>query len=79
MNEWLYKLYTLRLYIIGLACILIVGIYVGLLLFGNNSIEVLLMRNETATKLENDIKKLKNENVSMQKQIFELRSLEPKE
>ena len=57
--------------------VIIFGVYVGNILFGKNSLEVLLNLQEERTKLQKEIKRLKRENAALQKDYFELRQLEP--
>jgi cell division protein FtsB len=57
--------------------VIIFGVYVGNILFGKNSLEVLLNLQEEKTKLQKEIKRLKRENAALQKDYFELRQLEP--
>ena len=60
----------------SLALVLVFGIYLGILLFGDNSLEVLMDLEEYELYLDNEIKTLKNENATLQKQLFELRELD---
>ncbi len=53
------------------------GIYVGDLLFGKNSLEVLLNLQEKKTVFKQEIKRYKKENAALQKDYFELLQLEP--
>ncbi len=53
------------------------GIYIGDLLFGKNSLEVLLGLDEQKSVLQQDIKKYKHDNAVLQKNYFELLQLEP--
>ena len=61
-----------------LSVIMIVGlgIYIGTLLFGDNSLEVLLGLEEYETYLKEDIERLKTENAALQKEYFELKELD---
>lgn len=61
---------------IAVALIISLGIYIGILLFGDNSLQVLLELEEYETYLKEDIERLKTENASMQKEYFELRELD---
>jgi len=67
---------TLLLTLIG---ILLFGIYVGILIYGENSVTVLqhLEAKKAALKKESEI--LKADNQRLQKEFFELKQLEPKE
>jgi hypothetical protein len=57
---------------------LVVGMlfYLGVLIFGNNSILVLMHLEEYQSFLIDDIERLKKENASLQKQYFELKELD---
>jgi hypothetical protein len=50
--------------------------YLGILIFGNNSLLVLISLEEYQNFLSEDIEHLKNENASLQKQYFELKELD---
>lgn len=62
--------------IIAITIVLALGIYLGILLFGNNSLEVLLGLEEYETYLQKEIDLLKNENANLQKSYFELKELD---
>lgn len=49
--------------------------YLGILIFGNNSIIVLFKLNSHQQFLIDDIERLKNENASLQKKYFELQEI----
>jgi len=59
--------------------ILLFGIYVGILIYGENSLTVLNQLKEKKQGLFEEGKSLKNENQRLQKEYFELKQLEPKE
>ena len=50
--------------------------YLGVLIFGNNSILVLIHLEEYQNFLIDDIERLKSENAALQKQYFELKELD---
>lgn len=56
--------------------IVTLGIYIGILLFGDNSLQVLLELEEYESYLKEDIERLKTENATMQKEYFELKELD---
>ncbi|MCX6061071.1 MAG: hypothetical protein NT103_02325 [Campylobacterales bacterium] len=60
--------------VIGL--IIAILFYLSVLVFGNNSILVLINLEEYQTFLTEDIERLKSENASLQKQYFELKELD---
>lgn len=59
--------------------ILLFGIYVGILIYGENSLTVLNQLKEKKQGLHNEGIALKSENQRLQKEYFELKQLEPKE
>lgn len=63
--------------VLGVFCALCIGLYLFFLLFGNNSWSALLKLKTQKTELQEQVKRLQEENVSLQKIIFELRGLEP--
>jgi cell division protein FtsB len=63
--------------IFALILVLALGIYIGVLLFGDNSLEVLLNLEEYETYLKDEIVRLKEENAALQKEYFELKELQP--
>lgn len=63
-------------FLLALTVVLTLGIYIGILLFGDNSLEVLLELEEYETYLKEDISHLKTENASLQKEYFELKELD---
>ena len=58
--------------------ILLFGIYVGILIYGENSLTVLNQLKEKKQRLLEEGKTLKSENQRLQKEYFELKQLEPK-
>ncbi|MFT7880214.1 MAG: hypothetical protein ABXS91_07470 [Sulfurimonas sp.] len=70
---------SIKTFLIGLLGILLFGIYLGVLIYGENSLTVL---DHLKTKKEALIykkKALKAENRRLQKEYFELKQLEPSE
>jgi cell division protein FtsB len=59
--------------------ILLFGIYVGVLMYGENSLTVLLHLQEKKSALHEEARMLKSQNQKLQKEYFELKQLEPKE
>ncbi|WP_201273955.1 hypothetical protein [Helicobacter sp. MIT 11-5569] len=70
-----YKLLPIFSFIL-LICI--VGVYIGNLLFGNNSFSVLLKINQKEMQMRQEVNRLMHENAALQKELFELKGLEPK-
>lgn len=63
-------------FLLAAGIVMIVGIYMGLIFFGDNSLSVLLDLEEHQDYLSDDIERLKAENAALQKQYFELRELD---
>ena len=61
------------------AVIIGLGLYVGNLLYGKNSLEVLLNLQDKRELFQNEIQKYKKENAKLQKEYFELLQLEPEQ
>ncbi len=57
--------------------VIALGVYVGDLLFGKNSLEILLNLQEKKSELKQQIKSYKKNNAILQKNYFELLQLEP--
>ena len=55
------------------------GLYVGDLLYGKNSLEVLLSLQDKKELFQSEIQKYKKENAKLQKEYFELLQLEPEQ
>lgn len=58
-----------------LICLL--GVYFGNLLFGNNSLSVLLNLEDKESQMRQEVNRLMHENANLQKELFELKGLEP--
>ena len=58
--------------------ICIAGVYVGNLLFGDNSLSVLLSNKQKESQMRQEMNRLMQENAMLQKELFELKGLEPK-
>lgn len=65
------KLFFASLIVIGF------GVYMGDLLFGKSSLDVLLGLQADKSYLEQRLESLKEENAALQKTYFELRQLDP--
>jgi len=65
------KLFLASLLVIGF------GVYMGDLLFGKSSLDVLLGLQSDKNYLEKRLQSLKEENAALQKTYFELRQLDP--
>ncbi len=70
---------SLKAFLVTAICILLFGIYVGILIYGENSLTVWNQLEEKKQGLIQEEKALKIENQRLQKEFFELKQLEPKE
>ena len=70
---------SLKTFLVTVLGILLFGIYIGILVYGENSLTVLNQLKEKKQGLSLEEKILKVENQRLQKEYFELKQLEPKE
>lgn len=70
---------SLKTFLVTAIGILLFGVYVGVLVYGENSLTVLNQLKEKKQGLSLEEKILKVENQRLQKEYFELKQLEPKE
>lgn len=61
-----------------LCIVLFMGVYIGILLYGTNSVEVLLRLEDYETFLQSETVRLKDENSILQKEYFELKEISAK-
>ncbi|WP_373071669.1 hypothetical protein [Sulfurimonas sp.] len=66
---------SLKKFLFLLFIVLALGIYIGILFYGNNSLEVLFGLQDYENFLESEISRLKSENASLQKEYFELKEI----
>jgi len=71
--------FSLKTFLVTTIGILLFGIYVGVLMYGENSLTVWNQLKEKKKNLIEEEKVLKVENQRLQKVYFELKQLEPKE
>jgi len=71
--------FSLKTFLVTAIGILLFGIYVGVLMYGENSLTVLNQLKDKKESLALENQTLKVENQRLQKVYFELKQLEPKE
>lgn len=71
--------FSLKTFLVTTIGILLFGIYVGVLMYGENSLTVLNQLKEKKQSLVREERAFKVENQRLQKVYFELKQLEPKE
>lgn len=55
--------------------VIALGIYLGVLLYGTNSLEVLLGLQDYENYLQDEVYRLKDENAELQREYFELKEI----
>lgn len=70
---------SIKTVLITLIGILLFGIYLGILIYGENSLTVLSKLREKKHALIYEARRLNRENQVLQKKFFALKQLEPKE
>ena len=80
MNEEYKKggFYKLLPFLSLILLVCIAGVYFGNLLFGSNSLSVLLTLQNKKNQMQEEVKHVIEENAKLQKELFELKGLEPK-
>ena len=66
---------SLGKFLLLLVIVLFSGVYIGILLFGENSLEVLIGIQDYQIYLQDEIMRLKNQNADLQKEYFELKEI----
>jgi len=66
---------SLTRFLVLLIIVLGFGIYIGVLIYGTNSLEVLFGLQDYEEYLNSEIFRLKNENAQLQKEYFELKEI----
>ena len=62
-------------FLLLLSLVLSIGIYLGILLYGTNSLEVLFGLQDYQEYLKDEIYRLKDENAELQREYFELKEI----
>ncbi len=57
------------------AIVIALGIYLGILLYGTNSLEVLFGLQDYENYLQDEVYRLKDENAELQREYFELKEI----
>ena len=57
------------------AIVISLGVYLGILLYGTSSLEVLFGLQEYENYLSNEVVRLKSENAQLQREFFELKEI----
>jgi hypothetical protein len=71
--------FSFKAFLVTALGILLFGVYVGILMYGENSLTVLTELKEKKRELLKEKRAIKIRNQKLQKEFFELKQLEPKE
>lgn len=66
---------SLKKFFLLFALVILLGIYLGVLLYGTNSLEVLFGLQDYENYLQDEIVHLKKENAELQREYFELKEI----
>ena len=66
---------SLKKFFILFVFVILLGIYLGVLLYGTNSLEVLFGLQDYENYLQDEVVRLKNENAQLQREYFELKEI----
>ena len=66
---------SLKKFFLLLALVIVLGVYLGVLLYGTNSLEVLFGLQDYENYLQDEIVHLKKENAELQREYFELKEI----
>ena len=66
---------SLKKFTILFLIVILIGIYLGVLLYGTSSLDVLFGLEEYENYLSNEVARLKNENAQLQREYFELKEI----
>ena len=66
---------SLAKFLLLLLIVLAFGVYIGLILYGTNSLEILFGLEEYEMYLQDEVYRLKQENAELQREFFELKEI----
>jgi hypothetical protein len=69
---------SLTRFLVLFSIVLVLGIYLGIIFYGTNSLEVLFGLQDYENYLHSEINSLKNENAELQREYFELKEISAK-
>ena len=62
-------------FLILTSIVLAIGVYIGILLYGTNSLEIFLGLQDYEEYLQSEIHRLRDENAELQREYFELKEI----
>jgi hypothetical protein len=66
---------SLSKFLLLILIVLAFGVYIGLILYGTNSLEILFGLEEYEMYLQDEVYRLKQENAELQREYFELKEI----
>ena len=66
---------TVAKFLLLLFLVLAIGVYIGVLLYGTNSLEIFLGLQDYEEYLQTEIYRLRDENAELQREYFELKEI----
>lgn len=69
---------SLGKFLLLFSIVMVMGIYLGVLLYGTNSVEVLFGLEDYENYLQDEIVRLKSDNAELQREYFELKEISAK-
>jgi len=66
---------SLKKFFLLFALVIALGVYLGVLLYGTNSLQVLFGLQDYENYLHNEVVRLKKENAQLQREYFELKEI----
>ncbi|MDF1875703.1 hypothetical protein JHD48_08145 [Sulfurimonas sp. SAG-AH-194-I05] len=66
---------SLTKFLVLIVVVLIFGVYLGVIFYGTNSLEILFGLQEYEVYLHDEVYKLKQENAELQREYFELKEI----
>ena len=66
---------SLKKFLTLFAIVIALGIYLGVLLYGTNSLEILFGLQDYENYLQDEVYRLKDENAELQREYFELKEI----
>lgn len=69
---------SLKKFFLLVSIVVVFGIYLGIILYGTNSVEVLLGLEDYENSLQSEVERLRQENAELQREYFELKEISAK-
>ncbi len=67
--------FSIKKFLFLVSLIVFLGVYLGIILYGTNSVEILLGLEDYEHYMRDEVKHLKKENAELQREYFELKEI----